>query len=163
VTARGDGPGRNRGQEGRGSGRRPGPAHAPSRRPGDPAGGLPQPTRDVDPPVPADHGRDREGGPSRKLERIGDLLPRTARELGLEDQLEQAEVAAAWDRVVAARVPAAAGSCRLVALDRGIATIEVDLPIVGQEIRLRSSELLAALRSGVRIPVVSLQVTVRHV
>ena len=97
------------------------------------------------------------------MERIGDLLPRTAREYGLEEQLEQAEAAAAWDRTVAAKVPAAVGACRLTSLDRGIATIEVDLPIVGQEIRLRSRELLAALRSIVRTPIVSLHVTVRHV
>ena len=99
----------------------------------------------------------------RGMERIGDLLPRTAREYGLEEQLEQAEVAAAWDRVVAARAPAAAGACRLVAFERGIATVEADLPIVGQEIRLRAPELLAALRSNVRTPVLQLQVTARHV
>ena len=97
------------------------------------------------------------------MERVGDLLPRAAREFGLEVQLEQAEAAAAWARLVAARVPAAVASCRLVSLDRGIATIEVDLPIVGQEIRLRSRELLAALRTSVRTPIVSLHVTVRHV
>jgi hypothetical protein len=97
------------------------------------------------------------------MESIGDLLPRAAREFGLEEQLEQAEAAAAWDRLVAARVPAAAASCRLVSLERGIATIEADLPIVGQEIRLRSRELLAALRTGVGTPIVSLHVTVRHV
>ena len=152
MNRRGEGQGRSQGQDGRGSGRLAGRGHA-----------VPRPTRDVEQPLAADRGRDPEGGRSRKMERIGDLLPRTAREFGLEDQLEQAEVSAAWDRVIAARVPAAAGSCRLAALDRGIATIEVDLPIVGQEIRLRSSELLAALRSGIRTPVVSLQVTVRHV
>jgi hypothetical protein len=97
------------------------------------------------------------------MERIGDLLPRAAREFGLEEQLELAEAAAAWDRLVAARVPAAAGLCRLASLDRGVATIEADRPIVGQEIRLRSRELLVALRSGVRTPVLSLHVTVRHV
>ena len=99
----------------------------------------------------------------RGMESIGALLPRTAREYGLEEQLEQAEVAAAWDRVVAARVPAAAGACRLVAFERGVATVEADLPIVGQEIRLRAPELLSALRSNVRTPVVQLQVTARHV
>ena len=108
-------------------------------------------------------GGDPESGRSRRMERIGDLLPRTAREFGLEEQLEQARAASAWDRIVAARVPAAAGACRLAALDRGVVTIEADLPIVAQEIRLRSTELLAALRHTLRTPVVSLQVIVRHV
>jgi hypothetical protein len=41
--------------------------------------------------------------------------------------------------------------------------IEADLPIVGQEIRIRSTELLAALREAVSVPIVSLQVAPRHV
>lgn len=97
------------------------------------------------------------------MERLGDLLPRAARVYGLEDQLEQAKAALAWDRIVAERVPAAAGQCRLVGLSRGVAVIEVDLPIVAQEIRLRSTELLAALRVTVGTPVRQLQLTTRHV
>jgi predicted nucleic acid-binding Zn ribbon protein len=97
------------------------------------------------------------------MERLSDLLPRTAREYGLEDQLDQANAAAAWDRIVSARVPAATGACRLVSLDRGVAIIEADLPIVAQEIRLRSPELLAALRSSFGKPIAQLQLTVRHV
>ena len=108
-------------------------------------------------------GRDREAGEARGLERLGDLLPRTAREHGLEEPLEQALAAVAWDAVVAERVPAAVGSCRLVALERGVATVETDLPIVAQELRLRSPELLAALRARVRTPIASLHLTARHV
>jgi hypothetical protein len=97
------------------------------------------------------------------LERLADLLPRAARAYGLEDQLDQARAAAAWDLVVAERAPAAVGACRLVGLRQGVATIEVDLPIVAQEIRLRSPELLAALRVAARIPILQLQLTTRHV
>jgi predicted nucleic acid-binding Zn ribbon protein len=91
----------------------------------------------------------------RGMERLADLLPRAAREYGLE--------ALAWDRIVADRVPAAAGACRLTDLRQGVATIEIDLPIVAQEIRLRSPELLAALRAAVRTPIRQIRLTTRHV
>jgi hypothetical protein len=97
------------------------------------------------------------------MERLADLLPGTAREFGLEDQLEQARVASAWLATIAQRIPAAAGACRLIDLNQGVATIEADEPIVAQEIRLRSLELLAALRATVRTPVRQLRVTTRHV
>jgi hypothetical protein len=118
---------------------------------------------------PTSDPRDREQRPDaadaapRGMERLSDLLPRAAREFGLEDQLEQAQAAAAWDRIVAERVPAAVGSCRLAGLSQGVATIEIDLPIVAQEIRLRSPELLAALRRTVRTPIRQLHLTTRHV
>jgi len=104
----------------------------------------------------------REGAPGR-MERLADLLPRIAREHGLEEQLDQARAAVAWDRIVADRVPAAVGACRLVDLRQDVATIEIDMPIVAQEIRLRTPELLAALRAAVRTPVRQLRLTTRHV
>jgi hypothetical protein len=97
------------------------------------------------------------------MERVADLLPGAARQFGLEEQLEQAKAASAWLEVVASRVPAAVGSCRLIDLSQGVATIEADVPIVAQEIRLRSSELLAGLRATVRAPIRQLRVTTRHV
>jgi predicted nucleic acid-binding Zn ribbon protein len=100
---------------------------------------------------------------TRGMERLSELLPGAARELGLEDQLEQAGVAAAWLEVVAERIPAAAGESRLIDLRQGIATIEADEPIVAQEIRLRAPELLAALRTRARTTVRQLRVTARHV
>jgi hypothetical protein len=108
----------------------------------------------------ADDRRERLPG---DMERLADLLPRAAREYGLEDQLDQAHAAAAWDRIVADRLPAAVGACRLVALRQGVATIEIDMPIVAQEIRLRSPELTAALRAAVRIPIRQLHLATRHV
>jgi hypothetical protein len=105
---------------------------------------------------------DPDGKP-RGMERLADLLPPTARKFGLEDQLEQARAAAAWLEIIAERVPAATGACRLVDLRRGVATIEADEPIVAQEVRLRSLELLAALRASTRAPLRQLRVTARNV
>ena len=97
------------------------------------------------------------------MERIGDLLPGLAREYGLDDELDQARLAAAWDRVVAEKLPAAVDACRLVSLKQGVATVEADEAIVAQEIRLRTPELLAALREATRIPVTALRLAARHV
>jgi hypothetical protein len=122
----------------------------PPRRPGDPGSGDGRGARDPE---------EKPKG----MERLADLLPGTAREFGLEDQLDQARLASAWLATVAERIPAAAGACRLVDLSQGIATIEADEPIVAQELRLRSLELLAALRARTRTPVRQLLVTTRHV
>ena len=107
----------------------------------------------------ADRGESR----GRGLERLGDLLPDAARQLGLEDELELAAAMAAWQRIVAERIPAAAGACRIVALSQGVATVEADEPIVAQELRLRTLELVAALRSATRTPVRQVRVALRHV
>lgn len=127
----------------------------PTRRPGDRGSG------DRGPRIRAGD-RDPTDKP-RGMERLADLLPQTARQLGLEDQLEQSRVAAAWLEIVAERAPAAAGACRLIDLRQGVATIEADEPIVAQEIRLRSLELLAALRASSPTPIRQLRVNARHV
>lgn len=106
-------------------------------------------------------GRGRSG--QRGMERLGDLLPDAARSLGLEDEMELAAAMTAWQKIVAERIPAAVGACRIVALSQGVVTIEVDEPIVAQELRLRGPELVAALRSAVRSSVRQLRVTARHV
>jgi hypothetical protein len=75
----------------------------------------------------------------RPVRRIGDLLPEAARELGLEEQLRWVQAAAAWDRVVEERAPAAAGGSRPSRLDDdGALVVEVAAPIVGQELRIRA-------------------------
>lgn len=100
----------------------------------------------------------------RPMERIGDLLPAAARELGLEDELRLARATATWDALVAERVPAATGACRLVGLEAQALLVEADHPIVGQELRLRSSELLAAFRAAPGgFQAVGLRVKVRRV
>jgi hypothetical protein len=90
----------------------------------------------------------------RRVRRVGDLLPEAARALGLEEQLRWARAAAAWNRLVQGRVPAAAGGSRPVRLERdGTLIVEASAPIVGQELLLRADELLAAyaeMADGIR-------------
>jgi hypothetical protein len=82
------------------------------------------------------------------MQRIGELIPEAARHLGLEDELRLSRAIATFDAIVAERIPAAAGACRLLRLDRFALVVEVDAPIVAQELRLRSPELLAALAAA---------------
>ena len=84
----------------------------------------------------------------RPMRRIGDLIPDAARALGLEDELRLARAIATFEAVVAERVPAAAGACRVVRLEGFAIDVEADVPIVAQELRLRASELLAAFASA---------------
>ena len=97
----------------------------------------------------------------RPMERIGDLIPDTARRLGLEEELRLVRAAATWQALVAERVPAASGACRLLRVDGFALVVEADAPIVAQELRLRSEELLeafAAAPGGVRATEVRLRV-----
>jgi predicted nucleic acid-binding Zn ribbon protein len=87
-------------------------------------------------------------GRRRRPRRIGDLLPEAARELGLERELRLARATATWDALVAERVPPAAGSCRLLALEPGRLVVEADEPIVASELRLRALELLGAFAAA---------------
>ena len=92
----------------------------------------------------------------RPMVRIGDLMPATARALGLEDELRLSRAIATFEAIVAERVPAAAGSCRVIQLEGFALDVEADAPIVAQELRLRSSELLTAFAAapggvGVRV------------
>lgn len=96
-----------------------------------------------------DAGRERAADPDnpgrrRRPDRVGDLLPEAARELGLEPQLRLARATATWDALVAERVPPAAGACRLTAVEADAVVVEADEPIVASELRMRATELLAA-------------------
>ncbi len=84
----------------------------------------------------------------RPMRRIGDLIPEAARALGLEDELRLARAIATFEAIVAERVPAAAGACRVIRLEGFAVDVEADAPIVAQELRLRSSELLAAFAAA---------------
>ncbi|HYM82903.1 MAG TPA: DUF721 domain-containing protein [Candidatus Dormibacteraeota bacterium] len=84
----------------------------------------------------------------RPMERIGDLLPEAARRLGLEAELRRARATLVWDAIVGERVPAAAGACRLVAIEGGALIVDAEVPIVAQELRLRSGELLEAFAAA---------------
>jgi hypothetical protein len=84
----------------------------------------------------------------RPMRRIGDLIPDAARALGLEDELRLARAIATFEAIVAERVPAAAGACRVVRLEGFAIDVEADAPIVAQELRLRSGELLTAFAAS---------------
>ena len=76
--------------------------------------------------------------------RLGELMPDAARALGLEEELRLSRAMATFEALVAERVPAAAGSCRVTRIEGFSLVVEADAPIVAQELRLRGSELLAA-------------------
>ena len=84
----------------------------------------------------------------RPMVRLGELMPDAARALGLEDELRLSRAMATFEALVSERVPAAAGSCRVVRLDGFSMVVEADAPIVAQELRLRGSELLAAFAAA---------------
>ena len=102
-------------------------------------------------------------GRRRPMTRIGELLPDAARGLGLEDELRLSRSMLTFEAIVAERVPAAAGACRVVRLDGFDLIVEADAPIVAQELRLRASELLAAFAgSPAGVGVRELRVHVRR-
>lgn len=84
----------------------------------------------------------------RPMVRLGELIPDAARALGLEDELRLSRAIATFEALVAERVPAAAGACRVVRLDGFSLIVEADAPIVAQELRLRSTELLTAFAAA---------------
>ena len=90
----------------------------------------------------------------RPVSRIGELLPHAARELGITEQLRWALAGAAWEEVVRERVPGATGESRPVRVEgHGTLVVEAASAAVGQELRIRSEELLEAFgerQGGIR-------------
>jgi predicted nucleic acid-binding Zn ribbon protein len=84
----------------------------------------------------------------RRPDRIGDLLPEAARQLGLERELRLARAITTWDAIVAERVPPAVGACRLVGVEADTLVVAVDEPIVAAELRMRALELLEAFAAA---------------
>jgi len=82
------------------------------------------------------------------MRRLGDLLPDAAASLGLEDELRLARAMSAWARIVAEHVPAAAGSSRLIGLRGDGLLVSASSALVANELRMRSSPLLAALAAA---------------
>jgi Dna[CI] antecedent DciA-like protein len=80
----------------------------------------------------------------RPMIRIGDLLPDAARGLGLEQELRLSRAAATFEQLVGERLPGVAGLCRVSRVDGRTMVVEADAPIVAQELRLQSAELLRA-------------------
>jgi hypothetical protein len=84
----------------------------------------------------------------RPMVRLGELMPDAARALGLEDELRLSRAMATFEALVAERVPAAAGACRVARIEGFSLVVEADAPIVAQELRLRGSELLEAFAAA---------------
>jgi len=84
----------------------------------------------------------------RPMRRVGDLLPEAARALGLEEELRLARASSMFAAILAERVPAVAGSARLVRIAGDAVIVEVDHPLVAQEVSLRATELLEALAAA---------------
>ena len=80
----------------------------------------------------------------RPMRRVGDVLAGVASELGIDRELKLARQMAAWQRIVAERVPAAGGSSVLLSVQPPALVVSAASPIVAQELRLRQSELLDA-------------------
>lgn len=78
------------------------------------------------------------------MRRLGDVLPDVASSLGIEEELRRSRQMAAWERLVAELVPGAAGASSLLAVQPPALVVSAATPIVAQELRLRSSELLGA-------------------
>ena len=91
---------------------------------------------------------DRDLQRRRRPDRLGDLLPDAARQLGLEAELRFARAIATWDAIVAERVPPAVGACRLERVEPDALVVGVDEPIVAAELRMRAIELLAAFAAA---------------
>ena len=105
------------------------------------------------------------GGPAedarrRAPRRVGELLPEAARALGLEEELRRARAGLAWEAIVADRLPAAVGGSRAIRVDGELLLVEASAPIVGQELRLRSTELAEAFAASTGLPVTGLRVVV---
>jgi predicted nucleic acid-binding Zn ribbon protein len=102
-------------------------------------------------------------GRRRPFERIGDLIPETARHLGLEEELRLARAMSTWSAIVAERVPPAAGATRLLRIDGSSLIVDAEHPIVAQELRLRAPELLDAFAAAPGgMPARELRVIVRR-
>ena len=97
------------------------------------------------------------------MARIGELMPRAAAHLGLEDELRRARLLATFDAIVAEHTPAAHGACRALRVDGETLLVEADAPIVGQELLLHADELATAFRTAPGgAPVRQLKVSIRR-
>lgn len=84
----------------------------------------------------------------RPCERIGDLIPDAARRLGLDAELRQARAMGTFETIVAEHAPGAAGACRAIRIEADALIVEADAPIVAQELRLSSTQLVAAMAAA---------------
>lgn len=97
------------------------------------------------------------------MRRLGDVLPRVASELGIEEELRRSRQMAAWRRLAAELVPGAADASQLLAVQPPVLVVSARTPALAQELRLRQTDLLAAFArapEGARL--LELRVVVRR-
>jgi len=82
--------------------------------------------------------------PKRPMRRVGDLLPKIAAEMGIEDELRMARQMSGWERLVEEHLPAARGASKLLSVQPPALVVSATDGLVAQELRLRQAELLAA-------------------
>jgi hypothetical protein len=84
-------------------------------------------------------------GPRRRpIQRVGDLLPGLASQLGLTEELRAARAIASWRRGVEELVPVAAGASTLVEVRAPVLVVSATDAATAQELRLQSVALLDA-------------------
>jgi len=79
---------------------------------------------------------------------LADLLPGIASQLGLDEELRAARALSSWTRIVEELVPPAAGASQLLEMRPPTLLVSADDAATGQELRLRSADLLAAFASA---------------
>jgi hypothetical protein len=98
----------------------------------------------------------------RPMRRVGDMLPKIAADIGIENELRMARQMTAWERLVEEHLPAARGTSKLLAVQPPALVVSAVDNVVAQELRLRQAELLAAFE---RMPdgahLIELRVVVR--
>lgn len=80
----------------------------------------------------------------RQPTRVGDMLPKLAAEIGIDEQLRLARQMSAWERLVEEHLPAARGASKLLAVQPPALVVSATDGLVAQELNLRQAELLAA-------------------
>ena len=96
------------------------------------------------------------------MRRIGDMLPGVAAGLGIEGELRLSRQMVAWERLVSERVPAAAGSSRLLSVQPPALVVSATDPRIALELRLRQVDLLAAFAQAPEgVHLLELRVVVR--
>jgi Dna[CI] antecedent, DciA len=88
------------------------------------------------------------GSRKRPARHIGELLPAIAQQLGLEHELQAARAMSSWQRLVEEQVPGSGAGTRLLEVRPPALVVSVEDALTGQELRLRSSELLAAFATA---------------
>lgn len=78
------------------------------------------------------------------MRRVGDMLPRIAAEMGIENELRLARQMSGWERLVEEHLPGARGASRLLAVQAPALVVSATDNVVAQELLLRQKDLLDA-------------------